>query len=101
MRNAGLEVEEVDYAKGLTTAMVEDLVARAGSVAAVLNTRNAAVKEKGWAAKPPSLAEFVKAAAKDVNLIRRPILVDGKTIIVGFDRPAYAALTQKSPKPKS
>lgn len=93
MRNSGIELEEVDYGKtGLTAATVEDIVAKAGSVAAVLNTRHAIAKEKGWAAKPPSPAEFAKAVAKDVNLLRRPILIDGKKVIVGFDKPAYAKL---------
>ena len=93
MRNSGIEIEEVDYGKtGLTAATVEDIVAKAGSVAAVLNTRHAIAKEKGWAAKPPSPAEFAKAVVKDVNLLRRPILIDGKKVIIGFDKPAYAKL---------
>ncbi len=93
MRNRGLDVEEVDYAKtGLTADAVFALVKQAGSVAAVLNTRNAVVKELGWVAKPPSPAEFAKAVVKDVNLLRRPILIDGKTMIIGFDRARYEAL---------
>ena len=93
MRNAGIEVEEIDYAKrGLTADVVEDIVAKAGGVAAVLNTRHATAKEKGWVEKPPSASVFAKAVAADVNLIRRPILIDGKKVIVGFDKPAYAKL---------
>lgn len=93
MRNRGLELEEVDYGKtGLTAETVLALVAKAGSVAAVLNTRNAVVKENGWVAKPPSPAEFAKAVVKDVNLLRRPILIDGDMMIIGFDRPRYEAL---------
>lgn len=93
MRNRGLDIEEVDYGKtGLTAATVEDLVARAGSVAAVLNTRHAIAKEKGWVQRPPPPAEFARAVAKDVNLLRRPILIDGKRVIIGFDRAAYAKL---------
>ncbi|CAN5907029.1 hypothetical protein BH11MYX3_BH11MYX3_41880 [soil metagenome] len=92
MRNRGLELEEIDYAKGLTAYTFLALVAKAGSVAAVLNTRNAAVKDKGWVAKPPSPAEFAKAVVKDVNLLRRPILIDGDTMIIGFDRARYEAL---------
>jgi arsenate reductase-like glutaredoxin family protein len=96
LRNSGIEVEEIDYAKaGLSAATVEDLVARAGGVAKVLNTRHAIAKDQGWAANPPSPAVFAKAVAKDVNLLRRPILIDGKKVIVGFDRPAYAALGKK------
>ncbi len=93
MRNSGLELEEVDYAKqGLTADTVEDIVAKAGSVAVVLNTRHAIAKAKGWAEKPPSAAVFAKAVAAEPNLLRRPILIDGKKVIVGFDKPAYAKL---------
>jgi arsenate reductase-like glutaredoxin family protein len=93
LRNAGVEVEEIDYAKtGLTAATVEGIVKAAGGVAAVLNTRHAIAKEKGWAEKPPPIAEFAKAVSAEVNLLRRPILIDGKKVIVGFDKPAYAKL---------
>jgi arsenate reductase-like glutaredoxin family protein len=86
-------MDEVNYTKtGLTEATVLDLVARAGSVAAVLNARHATAKERGWVAKPPSPAVFAKAVAADVNLLRRPILVVGNRVIVGFDKPAYAKL---------
>jgi arsenate reductase-like glutaredoxin family protein len=93
LRKLPLELTEIDYArKPLDAAAVEDIVRRAGGVAAVLNTRHATVKEKGWVAKPPSPAEFVKAVAKEPNLLRRPIVVAGDKIIIGFDRDAYAKL---------
>ena len=93
MRSAGYSMDEVNYTKtGLTEATVLDLVARAGSVAAVLNTRHATAKGRGWVDKPPSAAVFAKAVAGDVNLLRRPILVIGNRVIVGFDKPAYAKL---------
>lgn len=91
MRNAPLELTVIDYAKKpLDAATVEDIVRRAGGVAAVLNTRHALAKEKGWVAKPPPPAEFAKAVAKEPNLLRRPILVAGDKLVVGFDRAAYA-----------
>ena len=52
----------------------------------------AIAKEKGWVDSPPDAATFAKAVAKEPNLLRRPILVVGKTLIVGFDKPAYAKL---------
>jgi arsenate reductase-like glutaredoxin family protein len=86
-------MDEVDYArKGLDEASVRALVAAAGGVAAVLNTRHATVKEKGWAAAPPDVATFAKAVAKEPNLLRRPILLVGKRAIVGLDDAAYAKL---------
>lgn len=93
MRNAGHSLDEINYARtGLDEATVLDLVARAGSVAAVLNTRHAIAKERGWIDKPPSAKEFARAVVADANLIRRPILVVGKRVIVGFDKAAYAKL---------
>jgi arsenate reductase-like glutaredoxin family protein len=93
LRKAGHELTEINYAKeALDEATVKDLVARAGSVAAVLNTRHAIAKEKGWVQTPPDAATFAKAVVKDVNLLRRPILVAGKKLIVGFDKAAYAKL---------
>ena len=93
MRNLGLAVDQVDYARtGLTAETVVALVAKAGSVAAVLNTRHATAKANGWVDRPPSPAVFARAVAAEVNLLRRPILIDGETVIVGFDKAAYAAL---------
>lgn len=91
----GLELEEINYAKtGLTDATVRAIVEAAGSVAAVLNTRHATAKDKGWVAKPPSVADFAKAVVADPNLLRRPIVIHGKKVIVGFDAPAYAKLAK-------
>jgi arsenate reductase-like glutaredoxin family protein len=92
LRKAGHELEEVNTKAGLDEAVVKELVAKAGSVAAVLNTRHAVAKEKGWVQSPPDAATFAKAVAKDVNLLRRPILLVGKKIIVGFDKTAYENL---------
>jgi arsenate reductase-like glutaredoxin family protein len=93
LRNSSVEIDEINYAKtGLTEDVVSDIIAKAGSVAAVMNTRHATVKEKGWVDKPPLAKEFAKAVVGDVNLLRRPIIIDGDRVIVGFDRDAYAKL---------
>jgi arsenate reductase-like glutaredoxin family protein len=92
-KQPGLELEEINYAKtGLDAETVKSLVAKAGGVKHVLNTRHALAKENGWADTPPDADTFAKAVAKDVNLLRRPIVVAGKKAIVGFDKAAYAKL---------
>ena len=94
MRKLPLDLTEIDYArKPLDAATVEDIVRRAGGVAAVLNPRHAVAKEKGWVAKPPSPAEFAKAVAKEPNLLRRPIVLAGDKVIVGFNKTEYGRLT--------
>ena len=93
MRERDVTVDEIEYSKtGLSEQVVKDIVAKAGGVAAVLNTRHAIAKDKGWAASPPSAAVFAKAVVADVNLLRRPIVIDGAKVIVGFDRDAYGKL---------
>lgn len=94
MRKLPLDLIEIDYARRpLDAATVEDIVKKAGGVAAVLNPRHAVAKEKGWVAKPPSPAEFARAVAKEPNLLRRPIVVAGDKVIVGFDKTEYGRLT--------
>lgn len=93
---SSLDLQEVNFAKaGLDEAAVKAIVAKAGSVAAVLNTRHATAKAQGWVAKPPSAAEFARAVAAEPNLLRRPIVIAGDRAIVGFDQKAYAALARK------
>jgi arsenate reductase-like glutaredoxin family protein len=93
LRNAGVEFEAVDYAKKpLDEATVRSIIKAAGSVGDVINARHAIAKEKGWVQNPPDADTFVKAVAKEPNLLRRPIYIAGKKLIIGFDKPAYAKL---------
>lgn len=93
MRNAGIEFDAVDYAKKpLDEATVKSIVKAVGSVGDAINKRHAIAKEKGWLESPPDVDTFAKAVTKDVNLLRRPIYIAGKKVIVGFDKPAYAKL---------
>ena len=57
-----------------------------------LNTRNELFRARQMAKRPPSRAEALKLMAKHPNLIRRPLLVRGSQIIIGFDDPAYRNL---------
>jgi arsenate reductase-like glutaredoxin family protein len=95
-KQTGLELDEVNMAKAdaLDEAMVKSIVEKAGGVAAVLNTRHATAKENGWAESPPDAATFAKAAVKEVNLLKRPIVIAGKTVIVGFNKTEYAKLAR-------
>jgi regulatory protein spx len=88
LKAQGVAVDEINYAKApLDQKAIRAIVAAAGSVAAVLNTRHAIAKESGWAEKAPAKDAFVKAAAAEPNLLRRPILVrDGKAVLIGYDK---------------
>ena len=77
MRQRGVEFESVDYAKKpLDEATIRSIVKLAGGVEPVLT--------KKWKGPVPTVDQFVKAVMKEPNTLRRPILVDGKKITIGF-----------------
>lgn len=48
-----------------------------------LNTHNARYRELGWAKSPPDRATAIAEMAETNNLLRRPVLVVGDTVVVG------------------
>jgi arsenate reductase-like glutaredoxin family protein len=61
-----------------------------------LNTRNDLYRERNMAKKPPTRPEAIKLMSQTSNLIRRPLLVRGSQIIIGFDEAAYRILALRS-----
>jgi Spx/MgsR family transcriptional regulator len=57
-----------------------------------LNTRNELYRTRKMSEHPPPRAEALKFMAKQPNLIRRPLLISGSQIIIGFDETAYRKL---------
>lgn len=50
-----------------------------------LNSRNELYRERNMKENPPPRAEALKLMAENPNLIKRPLLVKGGRIVVGFD----------------
>jgi regulatory protein spx len=50
-----------------------------------LNTRNELYREMNMKDAPPSRGKAIALMAKHPNLIKRPILVKGKQILLGFN----------------
>jgi arsenate reductase-like glutaredoxin family protein len=61
-----------------------------------LNTRNELYRELDMARKPPTRSKAIKLMSQTPNLIRRPLLVRGSQIIIGFDEAAYRILALRS-----
>ncbi len=51
-----------------------------------LNTRNELYREKEMAKNPPSRAEAIRLMSQNPNLIKRPILVKGGKIVLGWNQ---------------
>jgi arsenate reductase-like glutaredoxin family protein len=50
-----------------------------------LNTRNELYRTRKMAQNPPSRDEAVKLMAAEPNLIRRPVVMRGTDIVIGYD----------------
>ena len=61
-----------------------------------LSPRNELYRERDMANKPPTRDEAIRLMSETPNLIRRPLLVHGSKIIIGFDEAAYRILALRS-----
>jgi Spx/MgsR family transcriptional regulator len=57
-----------------------------------LNTRNELFRRKKMKENPPTREEAVRMMSQEPNLIRRPVIVAGGRIVVGFDEDGIARL---------
>ena len=55
-----------------------------------LNSRNVLFREMGMKDNPPARETALKLMSENPNLIKRPVVVTGKKIILGFDSDALA-----------
>jgi len=51
-----------------------------------LNTRNELYRLKNMKEKPPSRADAIRMMVGEPNLIRRPVIVAGGRVVLGFDQ---------------
>ena len=64
-----------------------------------LNSRNELYRERKMKEHPPSREEALRLMAEHPNLIKRPILVEGGRIALGFDEEAFGEMAGSSRKP--
>lgn len=81
-----------DLAKDRLSAAELDRLIGARDYREFLNPRNELYRRKNMKTNPPSRAEAIQLMAKEPNLIRRPIIVEGDQIVLGFDEDAIKML---------
>lgn len=91
LREKGVAFEEVDLNKGLSVAQLDSLIG-SRDYRDFLNSRNEMYRERGMKENPPPRAEALKLMSENPNLIKRPILVGEKEIVLGFDEARFASL---------
>ena len=57
-----------------------------------LNPRNETYREENMKEEPPTRKEAIQKMSKEPNLIRRPVVVAGGRVVVGFDKDGMAHL---------
>ena len=83
LRAQGGAFEEVDLNKGLSVEQLDRLIGSRDH-RPFLNSRNELYRERRMKDNPPSRAEALELMAAHPNLIKRPILVKGDEIVLGF-----------------
>ncbi len=92
MERRGFQLYFRDLAKErLSSAELEKLIGRRDHTD-FLNTRNETFRKKKMKDNPPSRREAIRMMAKEPNLIRRPVIVGGGRVVVGFDEDGIARL---------
>ena len=91
LREKGAAFEEVDLNQGLSVAELEHLIGNR-DYKDFLNTRNELYRERGMKENPPPRAEALRLMSENPNLIRRPILVRGNRMTLGFDEDSMTAM---------
>jgi arsenate reductase (glutaredoxin) len=88
----GAELDSRDLDKErLSEAELDTLIA-ARDFKEFLNPRNELYRTRNMKEKPPTRAQAIKLMAEVPNLIRRPVVIRGGQIVLGFDEEAFKKL---------
>ncbi len=92
MLEHGAELELRDLAKDRLSVGELDKLIGDRDYRLFLNTRNELYRERNMKDNPPSRADALKMMAAQPNLIRRPVVISGKQIVLGYDEEALQKL---------
>jgi arsenate reductase len=90
----GSELESRDLDKERLSAEELDTLIGSQDYQQFLNTRNELYRTRNMKEHPPSRAEAIQLMAKEPNLIRRPVVLRGTQMVLGFDEEAFRKLVK-------
>jgi arsenate reductase-like glutaredoxin family protein len=88
----GVELESRDLDKERLSETELDKLIGDRDYKQFLNTRNELYRMRNMKRNPPSRAEAIRLMAKEPNLIRRPIVIKGTQIVLGYEEDAFKKL---------
>ena len=89
---AELELRSLDKQK-LSKAELDELIGERDHKQ-FLSSRNEFYRTQQMKEHPPTRAEAIRLMAEEPNLIRRPVVMRGKRIVLGYDEAAYKELVK-------
>jgi arsenate reductase-like glutaredoxin family protein len=90
----GAELDEHDLGKNRLTAEQLDALIGTRSYLDFLNSRNEMYRQRKMKANPPTRDEALTLMAQEPNLIRRPIVIRGGQMILGYDEEGLRKLVK-------
>ena len=92
MLELGAELESRDLDKQPSSEKELDELIGARDYKLFLNSRNELYRQRNMAEKTPSRAEAIGLMSRNPNLIKRPVVVRGDQMVLGFDEAGYRKL---------
>ena len=89
-----VELELRDLGKERMSVEELDALIGARDYRAFLNTRNELYRTRKMGQNPPTREEALKLMASEPNLIRRPVVIRGSEIVLGYDEEALKRIAK-------
>lgn len=91
-KNAELEIRDLGKDQ-LSAAELDQLIGRRDH-RKFLNTRNELYRKRNMSKNPPSRDEALRLMAAEPNLIRRPVVLRGLEVVLGYDEEALERIAK-------
>jgi arsenate reductase len=92
LEKRGVELDLRDLGKDRLTMEELDQLIGDRDYRKFLNTRNEMYRQRKMAQNPPTRSEALRLMAAEPNLIRRPVVIRGDHIVLGFDEEALGEI---------
>lgn len=92
MQNRGFHLDFRDLAKERMSAAELEILIGTRDHTEFLNPRNELFRRKRMKENPPPRREAIRMMAQQPNLIRRPVILCGGRVILGFDEKGIKSL---------
>ena len=89
-----MELDEHDLGKDRLTVEQLDALMGPRNYLDFLNPRNELYRQRKMKEHPPARDEALKFMAQEPNLIRRPIVIRGEKMVLGFDEEGLRKLAK-------